>query len=123
MTTTLSHLRSPALEFEFYLPAPVWEHPATKRFLSAIYDLVEGATILGGARGVWRDVHESMNIVRVLVKRDDAKSADCIARVEMETSRVMQEWSLSETTRQETLLYTVRELTVHQAVYEIDGPK
>ncbi len=74
--------------------------------------------MLGGARGVWRNERESMNIVRVLVEGGNSES-HFIASIETEISRAVTEWSTSEATRQERFLYTVRELTEYQTVLEL----
>jgi hypothetical protein len=115
MSHDIRHQSSNALELEFYIPAAVWNHPATQRLLARVYALVEGATLLGGARGAWKGEVEKTNLVRVVVRRDEVRSEQTLGTVRAAIDEAMRAWSNSPDTRQESFIFTVRELVLHEA--------
>ncbi|HYE61264.1 MAG TPA: hypothetical protein VD997_04640 [Phycisphaerales bacterium] len=97
-----------AVEYEFYIPAAVWEHGATRAFLAWLTSEVEGATVFKGAVGAWEGQVERTHVVRVLAGADEATSGLIAARA----GELMRAWGESPQTRQETLMFTKRTAVV-----------
>jgi hypothetical protein len=94
-------------EYEFYIPAVVWEHAATRKFLAWLTSDIEGATVFNGAVGAWEGQVERTHVVRVLVRQGDTGE-----RFRSEARRLMREWGRSDSTRQESVMYSRREVMV-----------
>lgn len=106
-----------ALELEFYVPEAVWDRPATQAFLTQVYSLVEGATLLGGARGVWRGQVESTNLVRIVVRTRDVDVDGLLAVIKSTAAELLLAWA-GAAGEQASFMYTVRELVLHEATLE-----
>src|SRR5436190_4200937 len=103
-----------ALELEFYIPAVVWNDRATQTFLKAIYRTVEGATLIGGAKGAWKGKTEMTHLVRIVVRKPRSDSRGLVAMIREKAARMMAAWNRSRKTAQEAFLFTQRSLTVSE---------
>lgn len=121
MANSLSHNAYESLELEFYIQAAVWTHPATEHFLSDIYAMFEGATLLGGAKGVWKGQVETTNIVKVIVRKSKIQVGDALSLVQKAIDQLLREWGESSRDRQEAFIFTMRELILHEARETRDG--
>ena len=131
MPLSIRHHTHNALELEFYIPTAVWDHAATAAFLAQVYALVEGATVVGGAKGVWRGSVETTNLVRIMLRKRDIRFDAALATVRAAATTLMEGWGDSPTTRQASFLFTVRELTLFETTLthpdstplRADGPR
>lgn len=60
-----------AYKYEFYIPAAVWKHTATRNFIQQLGQLNPGATIFKGATGVWKEDVEDVNIYVLILRQND----------------------------------------------------
>jgi hypothetical protein len=65
-TVAVDHDHYGAVEYEFYIPAAVWDHSATWSFIQWLQALEPGATIFKGATGVWLGQLEDSYIYRMI---------------------------------------------------------
>jgi hypothetical protein len=63
----VNHENKPAIQYEFYIPAAIYQHTATKLFLKQLGQLAPGATIFKGAVGSWKGDEEDVHIYRLIL--------------------------------------------------------
>lgn len=66
------HKTKTVIEYEFYIPAAIWEHRAVVAFISHLEKHTKGATILKTALGVWEGQPEDTNIYRMILELGEA---------------------------------------------------
>jgi hypothetical protein len=102
-----------AIEFEFYVPAALWRRKATRTFLNEVYGFVEGATLIGGARGAWHGQSETTHLVRVVIESSGMELSRFMSAIGRAAKRLMEAWHEGGA-GQEMFLFTQRVLRVHQ---------
>ena len=54
------------VQYEFYIPAAIWDHSAVRDFIKNLGGLDPSATIFKGATGVWQGDQEDTHIYRLI---------------------------------------------------------
>ena len=64
---TIEHdYRKEIVQYEFYIPAAIWQHSAVKKFITQLSNMDPSATIFKGATGVWKGEQEDTYIYRLI---------------------------------------------------------
>jgi hypothetical protein len=111
----VNHDRNDGFEYEFYIPAAIWDHPSTKTFITRLSSIVPGTTVFKGAQGIWKDQAEDTHILRLLVRASFSEVTNTMTTIEGEVGILMAELSTWSVSRQETVLFTVRQVTMSES--------
>jgi len=64
---TIEHdYRQDIVQYEFYIPAAIWQHSAVKKFITQLSKMDPSATIFKGVTGVWKGEQEDTYIYRLI---------------------------------------------------------
>jgi len=95
------------VQYEFYIPAAIWDLPAVRKFISQLASFDPNATIFKGTTGVWQGDEEDTHIYRLIRKPSpeisDAKTQQYLCGLIGEMMAQLSEWTESD---QEAFLFT-----------------
>lgn len=114
-TCTVNHDDYTAVQFDFYIPAAVWSHSATRIFLDRLKNLAKGATIFKGMVGVWQDEEEDTNIFRMILRRDKFDPDNIRRCLHSEVGDLFAKLSTSTESSQKAVMFTETVICVTMA--------
>ncbi len=101
-----------AIEYEFYVPAAIWDHAAVRIFLDELLSVEKGATIFKGTIGIWQQTTEITHIYRVTLRRDRFSPDNFVQTIQNRIARLMADLTESLDAWQEEIIFTAKEITV-----------
>lgn len=99
------HENTPAIQYEFYIPAAVYRHSAVRRFITRLGSVAPGATIFKGATGTWEGDEEDVNIYR-LILGGEFDAANVRSGLHAEIADMMSQLATWKESRQKAFLFT-----------------
>lgn len=101
-----------AVEYEFYIPAAVFDHSATKDFIARLKTIQPSATISKGLQGVWQGSTEDTNIFKMVLRKGQFDAAQLRSVLRSEIGRLVASLSAWTESKQGSVLFTEREIHV-----------
>lgn len=101
-----------AIEYEFYIPAAIWDHQAVRVFRDELQSLEKGATIFKGTIGIWQEITEQTHIYRVTLRRDRFQPDNFVQAIQNRIARMMADLTESLEAWQEEVIFTAKEIMV-----------
>lgn len=110
--TTIAHVNYAAVEYELYIPALVFHHPATQALIRKLQKVEPAATVSKGLQGIWRGQKEVTHVYRMILRISRFHRRSVRATLQNEIGNLMQVLSQSKKARQQIVLFTEREIHV-----------
>jgi hypothetical protein len=111
---TIEHENVGCVQYEFYIPATVYLHTATRRFLSRLGKLAPGATISKGAIGSWEGGEEDVNVYRLILSEGFDRE-EMRANLHAEIADVMAALAESKESVQQEVIFTEVEIRMDRS--------
>ena len=118
-----------ATQYEFYLPAVIWNLPMTKLFIERISNLAPGATIFKGATGVWREekekgekgevVEEDVSIYRIIVNAEILPADNARNGIHTEIANLSASLSICDFILQKEIIFTEANIILDRGILTI----
>jgi hypothetical protein len=118
-----------ATQYEFYLPAAIWNLPMTRQFIKRISNLAAGATIFKGATGVWREekqkgekgeaVEEDVYIYRIIVNAEVLPADNARNGIHSEIADLSAALSICDFISQKELIFTEAMIILDRGILTI----
>ncbi len=101
-----------AVQYDFYIPTAICEHPSIKNFLQKLSCLERGATIFQGLTGIWQGKEEKTQIYRLILQKGKFQRDNVKAALKRESGRLFAELSTTPHTQQ-AFLYTETDILMN----------
>ena len=121
-----------AIQYDFYFPIAVWDHPAVIDFKNSTGTLSPGGTVFKGATGVWREekeggalgnpVEEDVYIWRIVVPGDATQAAGYRSGIESYVAQMMARLSECDLSCQKEFMFTETLIIHDKTVLSFDPP-
>ena len=111
----LTHEDYQAFEYEFYIPAIIWQHPAVQAFLHQLRAIQPAATVFEGLLGLWGGEMEATNVFRMIVREGEYDLKTVRMELHREIDELMLELAKDPEAKQEAFMFTERALTITMA--------
>ncbi len=118
-----------ATQYEFYLPAAIWNPPMTKQFIERIGNLASGATIFTGATGAWRQekekggkgevVQEDVCIYRIIVNAEVLSADNARSGIHSEIANLSAFLSICDSILQKEIIFTEAMIILDRGILTI----
>ncbi|MBI5722415.1 MAG: hypothetical protein HZA50_00510 [Planctomycetes bacterium] len=108
----IAHEEQAAVQYEFFIPEAIWEHPSVHAFRQWLASLEPGATIFAGMVGMWDGRPEPTRIYRTILRSGLFDPAKTRATLYNEIGRIMAELSNSAHDAQESFMFTEVDIRV-----------
>lgn len=108
----ITHEEQAAIQYEFFIPEAIWEHPSVLAFRKWLASLEPGATIFAGMVGMWEGRPEPTRIYRMILRSamfDPAKTRHTLYEA---IGRIMAELSGSAIDAQSAFMFTEMDMRV-----------
>jgi heme/copper-type cytochrome/quinol oxidase subunit 1 len=109
---TVSHDRSNAVQYDFYIPEAIWNHESVQTFLTRLLSIEQGATIFNGITGVWQGDEEQTRIYRLILRSDRFQRNNVTSAFAGEVGRLMAELAVTPLAQQ-AFMYTETDIMMH----------
>ena len=111
-SVSISHDRCRAIQYDFYIPAEIWDAAPVQTFRTRLLDIVPDATIFNGLTGIWEGTAEQTRIYRMIVPAARFQRNNVTNAFRSEIGRLMAELVVTPQTQQ-AFMYTETEIEMN----------
>jgi hypothetical protein len=112
----VSHKDYTAIQYEFYIPEAIWNHPSIKIFIQRLESVEPSATIFRGLIGVWQGEPETTRIYRLILRRGRFDPNNSRAALHGEVGRLMADLSASPQHAQQTFMFSETDIRATESM-------
>ncbi len=102
----VNHNEYEAIQYEFYFPETIWNHPSCQTFMQRLGSIEDGATIFAGLIGVWEGDSEQTRIYRMILRADRFDRSNVRTTLHSEIGSLMAGLSASANSAQDAFMFT-----------------
>jgi hypothetical protein len=104
-----------AIQYDFYIPAAVWDHSRVKVFRQRLESIASGATIFKGTTGVWMGQSEDTHVYRMIIREGQFDPNGTRSVLHGELGRLLADLSTWRESAQQAMMFTETDIRVTMA--------